>query len=92
MTLDPVRLEKRLCDEFGGTSGGARAVARQAVDLTDSGRYERDVGAPVTADTVIEELSDAPGGTPPERWNWWIGSLEFAFGGYEQFGIRRYRR
>jgi len=29
---------------------------------------------------------------PPERWNWWIGSLEVAYGGYGRFGIQRYRK
>ncbi|MFA9425749.1 hypothetical protein [Natronorubrum sp. A-ect3] len=91
MFIDPERLESRLCEEFGGTTGESRVVVRQAVDLADSGRYQADVGATLTTDAVIEELSDAPDGTPPERWNWWIGSLELAYGGYGQFGIRQYR-
>ena len=91
VSLDPGRLELALRREFGGTRGQARVVVRQAVDLADSGQYETDVGPTLTNDVVIEELSDAPGGTPADRWNWWIGSLEVAFGGYEQFGIRRYR-
>jgi hypothetical protein len=24
------------------------------------------------------------------RWNWWLGSLEVAYGGYEQFQVRRF--
>ncbi|SIR65089.1 hypothetical protein [Natronorubrum thiooxidans] len=91
MFIDPERLEARLRDEFDGTVGQARVVVRQAVDLADAGQYQADVGATLTTDVVIEELSDAPDGTPPERWNWWIGSLELAYGGYSQFGIRRYR-
>lgn len=91
MALDPDRLERRLRREFGGTRGEARVVARQAVDLADVGRYEADVGVPVTDDVVIEELADAPGGTPADRWNWWIGSLDLAFGDYGEFVVRRYR-
>ncbi|MFC6716884.1 hypothetical protein ACFQGT_16485 [Natrialbaceae archaeon GCM10025810] len=89
--IDPDALESRLRERFGGSPGEARTVARQAVDLADAGRYEADVDAPLTADVVCQELADAPDGTPADRWNWWIGSLELAFGGYERFGIRRYR-
>ncbi|TYL38418.1 hypothetical protein CV102_11450 [Natronococcus pandeyae] len=91
MSIDRNRLESRLREEFGGTRGAARVVARQAADLADAGRYETDVGAELSVDVVIEELDDAPDGGPPERWNWWIGSLEIAFGGYEEFAVRRYR-
>lgn len=89
--LDPGRLELRLRREFGGTVGESRVVVRQAVDLADSGRYETDVGPVLSNDVVIEELADAPSGTPADRWNWWMGALEAAYGGYGQFGIRRYQ-
>ncbi|MFU8867487.1 hypothetical protein [Natronococcus sp.] len=92
MSLDRDRLERQLCEEFGGSSGAARVVARQATDLADSGRYEVDTGIRLTTEVVLEELADAPDGGPPERWNWWIGSLEIAFGGYEPFGVRQYRK
>ncbi|WP_254762013.1 hypothetical protein [Natrinema marinum] len=92
MFIDPGRLEIRLRDEFGGTTGQSRVVVRQAVDLADSGQYEDDAGTTLTNDLVIGELSDAPEGNPPERWNWWIGSLEVAYGGYGRFGIRAYRK
>ncbi|GAB3670810.1 hypothetical protein [Halopiger thermotolerans] len=92
MFIDPDRLETRLREEFDGTAGESRVVVRQAVDLADSGKYEGDIGTPLTTDAVLEELADAPDGTPSERWNWWIGSLEVAYGGYERFGIRQYRK
>ncbi|PCR89214.1 hypothetical protein [Natrinema ejinorense] len=92
MFIDPDRLETRLHEEFGGTSGGSRVVVRQAVDLADSGQYEDDAGTTLTNDLVIDELAAAPDGGPPERWNWWIGSLEAAYGGYDRFGIRTYRK
>ncbi|MFA9416994.1 hypothetical protein [Natrinema sp. HArc-T2] len=92
MFIDPERLETRLSEEFGGTIGQSRVVVRQAVDLADSSQYETDVGTTLTNDLVIDELSDAPDGTPAERWNWWIGSLELAYGDYGRFGIRTYRK
>lgn len=92
VAIDPELLEKRLRETFAGTDAASRAVVRQAVDLDDSGRYSADIESELTTDVVIDELADAPDGTPPERWNWWIGSLEIAFGDYEQFAIRRYQR
>ncbi|MXV60742.1 hypothetical protein GS429_01375 [Natronorubrum sp. JWXQ-INN-674] len=91
MFIDPERLERRLQDEFGGTQSQSRVVVRQAVDLADSGQYEADVGGTLTADVVIAELSDAPEGPPTDRWNWWIGSLELAYGDYGRFGVQRYQ-
>ena len=91
MFIDPAQLETRLRAEFGGSSAEARVVVRQAVDLADSGQYETHVDVPLTADAVVDELADAPDGTPADRWNWWIGSLEVAFGEYERFAIRQYR-
>ncbi|AGB15188.1 hypothetical protein Halru_0555 [Halovivax ruber XH-70] len=91
MSLDPGRLEVRLRAAYGGTVGESRVVVRQAVDLAASGQYAADVGAPLSNEVVLDELADAPDGTPADRWNWWIGSLEVAYGGYGQFGVRRYR-
>lgn len=91
MFIDPGRLERRLRGEFGDGEGASRVVVRQAVDLADSGRYQADTGTTLTNDVVLEELADAPDGGPTERWNWWIGSLEVAYGGYGRFGIQQYR-
>ncbi len=92
MTIESKSLEERLHQAFGGTPNESRVVARQAVDLADDGQYERDTGVELTNELVIDELSDAPSGTPADRWNWWIGSLEIAYTGYRQFGVQRYRR
>lgn len=91
MAIDPGSLEVRLRREFGGTVGESRVVVRQAVDLADARQYEADVDAAFTNDVVIDELADAPDGTPADRWNWWMGALEIAYGGYERFGVRQYR-
>lgn len=90
MALDPARLELRLRREFGGTRGECRVVVRQAVDLADSGLYERDVGVELSNDRIIDECADAPDGTPADRWNWWMGALDVAYGEYAQFGVRRF--
>ncbi|MBP1988183.1 hypothetical protein [Halolamina salifodinae] len=75
---------------FGGKPAERRTVARQAVDLADSGEYHRDSGRRLTVDLIVDELADAPEGSPAERWNWWMGVLSFAYGGYDQFVVRRY--
>mgnify|MGYP007091079839 FL=1 len=77
-------------ETFGGDTESRRAVARHARDLADSGRYAADADVELTAEHVVVQLADAPDGGPVERWNWWIGSLDLAFGGYAEFRIRRF--
>jgi len=77
-------------ETFGGSEGERLAVARAARDLADSGRLRADRGTPLTADRLVGELRDAPGGGPARRWNWWVGALDLAYGGYARFGVRRY--
>jgi len=86
--FDAEMLEGAL-SRFGGTDAERRVVARQARDLADTGKLNDDRGEPLTVGTVIEELSDAPEGGPADRWNWWLGSLTIAYGGYEPFGVWR---
>ena len=88
-TLDDKALLAGL-ETFGGDTESRRAVARHARDLADSGRYVADAGVELTAEHVVVQLADAPDGGPVERWNWWIGSLDLAFGGYAEFRIRRF--
>lgn len=91
VSLDPAALADAL-ERFGGTPAERQVVARQARDLDDSGRAERDRGAPLTVEDVVANLADAPDGGPAERWNWWIGALEVAHGGYATFQVRRVPR
>ena len=88
-TLDPEALATALA-EFGGTDAERQTVARQAADLAASGKHARDRSHPLTESVVVEELGDARDGSPAERWNWWMGALEVAYGGYEAFQVRRY--
>lgn len=87
--MDPQRLDGALEREFGGTAAERRAVARAARDLADSGRPSRDRGHALTVPGVIDNLGDAPeGSSVVERWNWWLGSLDVAYGGYDYFTVR----
>lgn len=81
-------LRTRLADEFDGAEREFAAVARAAGDLADSGRYERSTGVALDGDEVVAHLADAPDGSVAERWNWWLGSLDIAFGGYTEFLVR----
>lgn len=76
-------------EPFGGDESERRTVARNARDLADSGRYTDDTGVEFTPEHVVVQLADAPDGGPAERWNWWLGSLEMAYGGYALFQVRR---
>jgi hypothetical protein len=82
----------RLGRTFGAPSEACRVVVRQAGDLHDSGRYAETHGVELTPGRVVEELADAPGEYGlVDRWNWWIGALELAHGGYDRFRIRAWR-
>ena len=75
--------------EFEADESVRRVIARQARDLADSGKIEADREHELTTEDVVENMADAPADHDPiERWNWWLGSLETAYGGYERFTIR----
>jgi len=88
--LDREVLMLHLRQAFGGTPGERRAVARAATDLADSGQLAADRGEPLTPELVVSELAAAPDDGVADRWNWWIGSLEVAYGGYAAFDVRRW--
>lgn len=83
------RLETALAEEFDAAPDAARVIGRQAIDLSDSGRIDEDLGFELTVDAVLDNLRDAPADhTAVERWNWWIGSLDISHGGYQRFQVR----
>lgn len=88
VTFDDAALLAGL-ETFGGDAEARRVVARHARDLADSGRYETDADVELSPEHVVVQLADAPRGGPVERWNWWIGSLDLAFGGYAEFRVRQ---
>ena len=85
--MDREVLMLHLRQAFGGTAAERRTVARAAGDLVDSGKLGDDLDVELTADVVVEQLSDAPKGSPAERWNWWMGALEASHGGYRRFRV-----
>jgi hypothetical protein len=87
--MDSQRLETALKSAFGGTEPERRAIARAARDLADSGRPSRDRGHGLTVPGVINHLGDAPDdASVVDRWNWWLGALDVAYGGYDEFTVR----
>jgi hypothetical protein len=81
-------LETALDQTFDASPEERRVVARQARDLVTSGKLEADRGRPVSTQAIIDNLKDAPAESSlPERWNWWMGALEVAYGGYRQFQV-----
>ncbi|WP_117594270.1 hypothetical protein [Haloprofundus halophilus] len=87
MNLD--ELDAALRREFTGAEAERRVVVRQAGDLADTEKAETDRGVPLTVDEIVDNLSDAPDEGIASRWNWWMGALEAAYGGYEPFQVRR---
>jgi hypothetical protein len=74
---------------FEGDSAEYRVVARQARDLADAGIVADDRGEPLTVEEVVRNLRDAPEeSSVADRWNWWLGALETAYGGYREFEVR----
>lgn len=87
--MDTTRLKHTLKREFGGSEAELRVVTRQAQDLVDSGLAVSDRGHELTVDEVLSHLEDAPDDSDLiERWNWWMGALDVAYGGYERFSVR----
>lgn len=91
--MDRDALAERLAEAFDAEAPERRVVVRQAVDLADAGRWaETHDGEALTVDRVVAELEQAPEGDGlADRWNWWLGSLELAYGGFERFTVRRWR-
>lgn len=87
--VDTIRLKHTLSEEFGGNEAELRVVTRQVQDLIDSGQTASDRGHELTIDELVSHLQDAPDDSDlVERWNWWMGALDVAYGDYEQFSIR----
>ncbi len=86
--MDSKRLERALTAEFDPNADELRVVVRQACDLADSGKIARDRGHELTVEDIVANLRDAPKHSSlSQRWNWWLGALETAYGGYAEFRI-----
>ncbi|MFW6321420.1 MAG: hypothetical protein ACOC0Z_06170 [Halohasta sp.] len=87
--MDTTHLDDTLRREFDGSPAERRVVVRQARDLVDSGKATADRGRQLTVDELVSHLQDAPADSDLiERWNWWMGALDVAYGGYERFSVR----
>jgi len=85
-------LDARLRQVFGAPDGERRVVVRQAGDLHDSGRYVEVRGVELGVEDVLGNLREAPDDLGlVERWNWWMGAMELAHGGFDAFRVERYR-
>lgn len=91
--MDRDALDRALAEAFDAEPSEQRVVLRQALDLADAGRWaETHDDVALTPEQVVTELEQAPAGEGlADRWNWWIGSLEVAYGGFERFAVRRWR-
>ena len=84
-----VAMREALTERFAGSDAEYETVARQARDLGDAEKVSKDRGAQLTVDVIIRNLQDAPDElSVAERWNWLLGALEVAYGGYERFQVR----
>jgi hypothetical protein len=93
VSLDADRLDAELERAFGGTDAERRVVVRQALDLADSGKAAADRGTPLTVEEVRRQLADAPDDSSlAARWNWWLGALDVAYGGYREFQVTAVER
>ncbi|AUV83334.1 hypothetical protein C2R22_18180 [Salinigranum rubrum] len=88
--MNESELDRALRETFDGSDAERRVVVRQALDLADSGKAARDRGASLSVEEIVTNLEDAPDESVANRWNWWMGALEVAYGGYETFQVRRY--
>jgi len=88
--VNRARLEAQLRNAFAPAPGALRVVVRQVMDLTESGQYAKDTGSELTVSELVEHLADAPDEQLVDRWNWWLGSLELAYGNYAVFEVRRW--
>lgn len=86
--MDARSLDTALDRAFDADPAHRRVVVRQATDLAASGAIERDRGRALSVDMIVDNLGDAPNGLSlSARWNWWLGALEVAYGGYRQFQV-----
>ncbi|WP_458186786.1 hypothetical protein [Haladaptatus sp. NG-WS-4] len=90
--MDVTELDRRLREKFDSSDGARRVVVRQASDLADSGQFREHAGVELSAAAVVRNLQDAPEDLLlPEKWNWWMGALEIAYGGYTEFQVVRWK-
>lgn len=84
--MNSSKLNDALHEAFDGTAADRRVVVRQATDLAAAEQSLTDRGVELTVEEIVSNLNDAPARSDlVERWNWWLGALDIAYGGYQQF-------
>ncbi|RJX44760.1 hypothetical protein DM826_01225 [Halonotius aquaticus] len=87
--MDATHLDDALREAFDSPAADRRVVVRQATDLAAVGKPEADRGVALSVDDIVDNLQDAPDGADlVDRWNWWLGALELAYGGYQHFTVQ----
>lgn len=87
--MDATRLNDTLKATFDSSAADRRVVVRQASDLAAIGKAEADRGVGLAVDDIVTHLQDAPADADlVDRWNWWLGALDLAYGGYQQFTVQ----
>ena len=87
--MDATHLDDALQAAFDSTTADRRVVVRQATDLAAVDKPNADRGVALTVDDIVDNLQDAPDGADlVDRWNWWLGALDLAYGGYQQFTVQ----
>ena len=87
--MNATHLDDALGEAFDSSAADRRVVVRQATDLAAVGKPEADRGVALSVDEIVDNLEDAPDGADlVDRWNWWLGALDLAYGGYQQFTVQ----
>lgn len=87
--MDATHLDDALQESFDSSAADRRVVVRQATDLAAAGKPVADRGVALSVDDIVDNLQDAPDGSDLiDRWNWWLGALELAYSGYQQFTVQ----
>lgn len=87
--MDATCLNDTLEATFDSSAADRRVVVRQASDLAAIGKAEADRGVALAVDDIVTHLQDAPADADlVDRWNWWLGALDLAYGGYQQFTVQ----
>jgi len=87
--VDATHLDDALREAFDSAAADRRVVVRQATDLAAADKPEADRGVALSIDDIVDNLQDAPDGASlVDRWNWWLGALDLAYGGYQRFTVQ----
>lgn len=86
---------RAVCRQAGDLADSGQYERDAGVALTPDAIARHLADAPDAPDATVTPdppgPPDASGGGLASRWNWWMGALEVAYGGYAAFQVRRFR-